>query len=77
MVAEFSLCLMNLNICNSIVRKNSRELDGKYAAFGYVTSGMEVIDEIYKNLETDANGMIAEGKQPVISSISSHASHDH
>ena len=60
-----------------IVRKNSRELDGKYAAFGYVTSGMEVIDEIYKNLDTDANGMIAEDKQPVISSISSHASHDH
>ena len=60
-----------------IVTKTSRDLNGKYAAFGKVTSGMEIIDNIYKTLETDDNGMIAEGKQPIIKSISSHASHSH
>jgi peptidyl-prolyl cis-trans isomerase B (cyclophilin B) len=59
------------------VRKNSRDLDGKYAAFGKITSGMEIIDRIYENLKTDENGMISEKNQPVITSISSHASHGH
>ena len=60
-----------------IVRKNSTELDGKYAAFGYVTSGMEIIDHIFKDLDTDGDGMISEADQPIISGITSHASHDH
>ena len=60
-----------------IVRKNSTELDGKYAAFGYVTSGMEIIDRIYKDLDVDGDGMISEADQPIISSITSHESHDH
>ncbi len=60
-----------------IVTKDSPELDGKYAAFGKITSGMEVIDNIYNSLKTDENGMIAEDKQPKITSISSHASHSH
>lgn len=58
-----------------IVRKNSPDLNGKYAAFGKITSGIEVIDNIYKNLKTDENGMIAEGNQPIITSIVSHESH--
>ena len=60
-----------------IVRKNSTDLNGKYAAFGKITSGMEIIDNIYKNLKTDENGMISEGSQPIITSIESHASHSH
>lgn len=60
-----------------IVTKNSRDLDGKYAAFGKITSGIEIIDNIYKSIRTDANGMIAENNQPIITSISSHASHSH
>lgn len=60
-----------------IVTKNSPELDGKYAAFGKVTSGMEVIEQIYASLKTDADGMIAESSRPIITSIESHASHSH
>ena len=60
-----------------IVMDKSPELNGKYAAFGKVTSGMEILEEIYKNLETDENGVIVDGKAPVITSISSHESHDH
>ena len=60
-----------------IVRKEDRKLDGKYAAFGKITSGMEIIDEIYKNIQTDANGMIPENLQPIITDISGHASHSH
>jgi peptidyl-prolyl cis-trans isomerase B (cyclophilin B) len=60
-----------------IVRKNSPELDGTYAAFGKVTDGMDVIDQIFEDLSTDENGMIAEDDQPIITSISGHASHSH
>ena len=60
-----------------IVTKNSPELDGKYAAFGKVTSGMEVIDRICESIQTDADGMIAENSRPIITSIESHASHSH
>ena len=57
-----------------IVRKNATKLDGEYAAFARVTDGMDVIDEIFKDLETDENGMITD-KAPVINSISTHAHH--
>ena len=60
-----------------IVRTDSPELDGNYAAFGKITSGMEVIDKIFNEIKTDENGMIAADKQPKITSISAHASHDH
>ena len=60
-----------------IVRKNSTELDGKYAAFGKITSGIEVIDDIYKNLKTDENGIVSEENPPIITSIVSHESHAH
>ena len=53
------------------------KLDGKYAAFGKITSGIEIIDEIYKNIQTDASGMIPENLQPIITDISGHASHSH
>lgn len=53
-----------------IVHQDSPFLDGQYAAFGYVISGMDVVDKICKDAEpTDDNGTIESSKQPVIESI--------
>lgn len=53
-----------------IVHEDSTFLDGQYAAFGYVTEGMEIVDEICSTAEpTDSNGSIAAENQPVITSI--------
>ncbi len=49
---------------------DSTFLDGQYAAFGYVTEGMEVADQIAKDAEpTDGNGTIPAEAQPVIESM--------
>lgn len=49
---------------------NTESLDGKYAAFGYVTEGMDIVDEICESAEpTDGNGTIAAEDQPVINSV--------
>ena len=49
---------------------DSTFLDGQYAAFGYVTDGMDVADQIAKDAQpTDDNGTIPPGDQPVIESI--------
>lgn len=53
-----------------IVHKDSTFLDGKYAAFGYVSEGMSIVDKICKNAEnTDSNGSVPEDKRPIIKSI--------
>lgn len=53
-----------------IVHEDSTFLDGSYAAFGYVTEGMEVVDAICADAEpVDGNGFIAPENQPVIHSI--------
>lgn len=53
-----------------IVHKDSTYLDGQYAVFGYVTEGMEVVDEICESAEpTDNNGTIPADAQPVITSV--------
>lgn len=53
-----------------IVHEDSTYLDGDYAAFGYVTNGMDVVDEIAKNTQTeDENGTVLYENQPVIKSI--------
>lgn len=53
-----------------IVHQDAPHLNGKYACFGYVTEGMEIVDEICGNVvNTDGNGGVAESDQPVISSI--------
>ncbi len=53
-----------------IVHEDSTFLDGSYAAFGYVTDGMDVVDRICADAEpTDNNGSIAPDSQPVITSI--------
>ena len=53
-----------------IVHEDSPHLDGSYAAFGHVLSGMEVVDAICQNTPvTDSNGSVAKANQPVITSI--------
>lgn len=53
-----------------IVQQDSTYLDGSYAAFGYVTSGMDIVDQICADAEPiDGNGLIAVDAQPVIVSI--------
>ena len=53
-----------------IVQSDSTFLDGDYAAFGKVTEGMDIVDEICKNASpTDDNGTIKADEQPVIDSI--------
>lgn len=45
-------------------------LDGKYAAFGYVTEGIEVVDKVCEQAKpTDGNGTIKADEQPIITSI--------
>ena len=45
-------------------------LDGQYAAFGYVTEGIDVVDAIAADARPlDNNGTIARDAQPVISSV--------
>ncbi len=53
-----------------IVHKDSTFLDGQYAAFGTVTSGMEVVDKICAEITVeDDNGTVAKNNQPVIEKI--------
>lgn len=53
-----------------IVQKDSTFLDGNYAAFGHVTSGMEVVDKIAENTKVeDENGTTLKENQPIIKSI--------
>ena len=53
-----------------IVHQDSTFLDGQYACFGYVTSGMEIVDRICEETPvTDNNGTVQDGCQPVIVSI--------
>ena len=53
-----------------IVHEDSPHLDGKYAAFGEVVSGMEIVDQICKDAKpTDDNGTIKKSEQPKIVKI--------
>lgn len=53
-----------------IVQKDSTYLDGQYAVFGYVTSGMDIVDNICKDTPVvDNNGTVEKENQPVITSI--------
>ena len=53
-----------------IVQSDSTFLDGQYACFGYVTSGMEIVDQICKDAQpTDGNGTIPAAEQPVITAV--------
>ena len=49
---------------------DSEFLDGQYAAFGHVTEGMDVAEQIAKDAKpTDGNGTIPPEEQPVIETI--------
>ena len=53
-----------------IVHQDSLFLDGNYAGFGHVTSGIEVVDAICESVTpTDNNGTIPQDQQPVIEYI--------
>lgn len=53
-----------------IVHEDSTFLDGDYAAFGHVTSGIEVVDQICEDVPSeDENGTVKAENQPVIERI--------
>ncbi len=53
-----------------IMHADSPGLDGQYAAFGHVTSGMDVVDAVCTSANpTDNNGTIPKAEQPVIEKI--------
>ncbi len=53
-----------------IMHQKATHLDGSYAAFGHVLTGMEVVDAICDATPiTDANGSVAKENQPVITSV--------
>ena len=53
-----------------IMHANADYLDGQYAAFGRVLSGIEVVDAICENTPvTDGNGSVSKENQPVITAV--------
>ena len=53
-----------------IMHEDAPHLDGNYAAFGWVTSGIEVVDAICEATPViDANGTVLAADQPVITEI--------
>lgn len=53
-----------------IMHEDAPHLDGNYAAFGHVTSGIEVVDALCADTPvTDNNGSVSPENQPIIESI--------
>ena len=53
-----------------IVHQDSTYLDGQYACFGYVTEGLDIVDQICENTQVeDANGTVLAENQPVIETV--------
>lgn len=53
-----------------IVHQNSTFLNSQYAAFGKVTSGMEIVDKICEDVTVeDDNGTVLKENQPIIEKI--------
>lgn len=53
-----------------IVHQDSTYLDGSYAVFGYVTEGMDIVDQICADTKVeDDNGTVLAENQPVITSV--------
>lgn len=53
-----------------IVHEDSTFLDGEYAAFGHVTEGMDIVDQICKDTPVqDDNGTVDPDDQPVINTV--------
>lgn len=53
----------------SILRTDRTDMDGKYAVFGYVIEGMDVLEDICANVTSDEEGYIEEDIQPIIDSL--------
>ena len=50
-----------------IVQSDSTYLDGQYAVFGYVYEGMDIVDQICKDVKVeDNNGTVKKENQPVL-----------
>ena len=53
-----------------IVHEDSTFLDGQYAGFGKVTSGIEIVDQICQDIKVeDNNGTVLSNNQPIIEKI--------
>ena len=52
-----------------IVQEDKTYLDGNYAAFGKVTSGMDIIDKVIEDFGTVEDVTLEEGKRPIIEGI--------
>ena len=53
-----------------IVETDSTFLDGEYAVFGYVTEGIEIVEQICADAKpTDNNGSIKKDEQPVMEAV--------
>ena len=52
-----------------IMHEDAPFLDGSYAAFGKVTSGMEIVDMIAGTPTSGSNGAVAEEDKPVIKAV--------
>jgi peptidyl-prolyl cis-trans isomerase B (cyclophilin B) len=53
-----------------IVHEDSFFLDGQYAAFGYVTEGIETVDKICEATPVvDRNGTVLKQDQPIITAV--------
>ncbi len=53
-----------------IIHEDAPHLDGSYAAFGQVTSGIEIVDKICENTQVeDMNGTVLPANQPTIKEI--------
>lgn len=53
-----------------ILQSDQTFLDGDFAVFGYVVTGMDVVDQIAAGVQViGADGYIAESNQPVITSV--------
>lgn len=53
-----------------IMHEDGTYLDGQYAAFGHVTEGIEIVDQICENTQVeDGNGTVLADNQPVINSV--------
>ena len=52
-----------------IMHEDNQSLDGNYAAFGYVTKGMDVVDKIAEVETLEDGETVAEENQPVIEYI--------
>lgn len=52
-----------------IMQEDTDSLNGQYAAFGRVTSGLEVVDAMAEVPVEDSNGTVAKDNQPVIDSL--------